>query len=331
MTIRLALCAVMLAAPDVSASTTLAASAMRWDAMGHWTIAAIAYERLQPATRARVDALVRRHPDLDSLSRGLDLRTSDGSRELFMRASVWPDVVRRDPRFHDEADPASRPTPMLPGYPDMKRRASWHYMSQSFSTDGTTALALQHPGTVTHVAALARALGDSSVPASIRAYNLSWIAHVVGDLHQPLHGTSRASRALPQGDAGGNAVRVQIGPLPADSINLHAYWDRALSRANRDGSAVALARQLAVATPIAAESPEIRVPSGSALETTIGAWAAESATLARYLVYDIDERVAGAAPPRTTAAYDRLAIITARQRVTIAGYRLAALLEARLR
>lgn len=328
---RLALCAVMLAVPALSASTTPPASVMRWDAMGHWTIAAIAYERLRPATRARVDALLLRHPDLDSLARGLDLRTSSGSRELFMRASVWPDVVRRDPRFHDEADPASRPTRMLPGYPDMKRRASWHYMSQSFSTDGTTTLALQQPSTVTHVAALAHALGDSSVPASIRAYNLSWIAHVVGDLHQPLHGTSRASREFPQGDAGGNAVRVQVGALPADTINLHAYWDRVLSRSNRDGSAVTLARQLAAATLIAADSPDIRVPSGSALETTIGAWAAESATLARYLVYDIDERVAGAAPPRTTPAYDRLASVIARQRVTIAGYRLAALLESQLR
>ena len=37
--------------------------AWAWNAAGHRIVAAIAYDQLTPATRARVDDLIRRHPD----------------------------------------------------------------------------------------------------------------------------------------------------------------------------------------------------------------------------------------------------------------------------
>lgn len=330
MTLQFTLSAVLTGLSAMSLVAIPSSGGARWDALTHHVIAAIAYERLQPGTRARVDSLLRFHPDLESLRRGLDVATPDGSRELFMRVSVWPDLVRRDPRFYDEASTASVATPLLPGYPDMQRHASWHYMSQSFATDGTTPAVLGVPNTVTQLAALARAVGDASVPAAVRAYDLAWVVHIVSDLHQPLHGTSRSSRRFPNGDAGGNSERVQHGAMPGDTINLHAFWDGVVTRANRGGAPLELARRLAIATPVDVKSTEISVNDLS-LDATLGDWAAESATLARYVVYDIDPRAEGAAPPRTTPAYERLAEQIARQRVTLAGYRLAALLETRLR
>ncbi len=304
-------------------------SALRWDATGHQVIAAIAYERLRPATRARVNALLRRHPDLDSLARGLDLGTDGGARELFMRASVWPDQIRRDPRFYNETDPSSRATPFLPGFPDMKRRAGWHYVNRSFATDGTATILPGTRNTVTEMGALARALGDSGVSAPVRAYGLSWLIHVVGDLHQPLHGISRSSRRHPLGDSGGNAERVRHGPLPADTLNLHAYWDGLPGRAARGAAVAEVARHLTGALPSSSGDPETRVDP-AALETTIARWADESATLARYVVYDLDERQEGDAPIRISFDYDRRAGEIARHRMTLAGYRLAALLESTL-
>lgn len=53
-------------------------------------------------------------------------------------------------------------------------------------------------------------------------FNLRFLIHYVGDVHQPLHATSRYTQDYPNGDAGGN-----LYPL-ADMGNideLHALWD----------------------------------------------------------------------------------------------------------
>ena len=301
-----------------------------WDATGHRAIAAIAYDRLQPATRARVDALLRSHPALDSLSVGLDVSSPVGARELFLRASVWPDLIRRDRRFYTETDPASVPTPLLAGFPTMARRAGWHYLTRSFSTDGTPTQSLQAPNAATILPGLADALADAALPASIRAYDLSWIMHIVGDLHQPMHGTSRSTAARLNGDAGGNAEWVQLGATSADTMNLHAVWDGLVGRESRTIQLDSLAQQLTAGFPLSRGGSDYTIPDGAALAAVVSDWADESATLARYVAYDFPPREVGGAPPRLTTAYLTLAGAIARQRVTLAGYRLAALLEARL-
>jgi hypothetical protein len=118
--------------------------------------------------------------------------------------------------------------------------------------------------------------------------------------------------------------------MPRDTINLHAYWDGVLTRANPGATPADVARGVMSAFTIATNSPDVVVQRGPLLASTIGRWADESATLARYVAYDIDERLDGAAPPRTSAAYDLLAEAIARQRIALAGYRLAALLETAL-
>jgi hypothetical protein len=322
----------LLAAPKAPfrAPSPARITSARWDATGHRAIAAIAYARLRPATRARVDALLRRHPDLDSLARGLDMGAPDTPQELFLRASIWPDGIRRDPRFFTETDTAAAPVPLLPGYPDMARHASWHYLSRSFATDGTPTLLLQTPNALTAMAGFADALGDTRVPESVRAYGLVWLIHVIGDLHQPLHGTSRSNAAHPTGDAGGNGEWVQMGPQPTDTVNLHAVWDGLLGQTDRDVPAPVLAQRLTSALPIAPGNADLVIPAGAALAGAIGTWADESATLARYLSYNFQDRAAGSAPPVLTPAYVQLAQSVGRQRVVLAGYRLAAVIEARL-
>jgi len=86
-------------------------------------IAAIAYDRLTPATRARVDELIRRHPDY---ARFLTPAAS-GARAAFIAASVRADQIRSDPRFYDESGSAAAPTPLLAGFPSMARHAAWHH------------------------------------------------------------------------------------------------------------------------------------------------------------------------------------------------------------
>lgn len=69
----------------------------------------------------------------------------------------------------------------------------------------------------------------AALPASsrasddVRTYDLVWILHLVGDTHQPLHGSGRYTRQSPDGDAGGNAE--QVIPATGEMVALHAYWD----------------------------------------------------------------------------------------------------------
>jgi len=48
------------------------------------------------------------------------------------------------------------------------------------------------------------------------------LLHYIGDIHQPLHATSRVDSSYPAGDRGGNEF-----PLPSvdGAKNLHAVWD----------------------------------------------------------------------------------------------------------
>ena len=307
------------------------ADARRWDAVGHRAMAAIAYDRLRPATRARVGDIMRAHPDIAALGANVNINTATGIREVFLRASVWPDQIRGDARFYQETDSSAQPTPLLPGYPTMARRAGWHYLSRSFSTDGTPTIPLVEPNVATVFPSLAEALGDHALSPGFRAYSLSWIIHVVGDLHQPLHGTSRSAADQPDGDAGGNRVWVQLRGFERDSINLHAVWDGWVGRPSRDllidDVAAALARELPMAE--AHQDDALILPRGASLATTVRGWADESATLARYMAYELPPR-AGSTLPVLTDAYVALGTRMARQRLALSAYRLAAVIEAQL-
>lgn len=46
--------------------------------------------------------------------------------------------------------------------------------------------------------------------------------HYAGDIHQPLHATSRVDHEYPQGDRGGNSFKL---PSKDGANNLHAVWD----------------------------------------------------------------------------------------------------------
>ena len=73
-----------------------------WNSTGHKAIALIAYERLTPVTKQRVDQLLARHPDYPKWIAGIT--TADRGRAAFLAASVWPDTIRSDPRFPLRSD-----------------------------------------------------------------------------------------------------------------------------------------------------------------------------------------------------------------------------------
>jgi hypothetical protein len=66
-----------------------------------------------------------------------------------------------------------------------------------------------------------KVLADSGASTDARAQALTFLIHLVGDIHQPLHAADNLDR-------GGNLVKVSL-PTPLQrSENLHALWDSTL-------------------------------------------------------------------------------------------------------
>jgi hypothetical protein len=294
----------------------LALPASAWNYSGHCIVAEIAYERLTPQARARVDRMIRDHPDYNRIFTlgAADATKSDPAalaRYAFVHAAPWPDlIIYNDDRFYDELAPNAQPTPLLPGFPDMMRHRAWHYFDTPYSGDGTAVIEQQPPHLMTELPRLLSEIG--TVDSRQAAYDLPWLEHLAGDVHQPLHLTGRFLRSQPKGDAGGNFVFVEPGRT------LHSLWDDAAApRDLSDDDVVRYARE------ITAEYPAGPPPS---LDPTH--WAAESFDLDKSAVYTFGLETGSKEHPLTLPpGYEERAKKIARQRVALAGYRLAGALN----
>jgi hypothetical protein len=285
--------------------------AAAWNYSGHWIIAEIAYGRLTPQARVRVDELIRRHPDYSGmLSKDAPVEPAARARYAFVYAAAWPDLIRGDDRFYDETRPDARPTPPLPGYPDMMRHGAWHYFDVPISGDGAPVVEQQPPHLMSELPRLLAEIATAHPPQAV--YDLPWIEHLTGDAHQPLHATSRFLKSQPKGDAGGNLVIVEPGRT------LHSLWDDAA--APRDLSYQDVVRY---AGEITAEYPATDLGSLEPRE-----WVMESFELDKSAVYTFGLETGSKEHPLVPPeGYEQTAKRLARQRVALAGYRLATVLN----
>lgn len=298
-----------------------------WNETGHRIIAAIAYDNLTPQARARIDAMLRRHPDYESiLTKGAPAGTAGKARAAFLVASYWPDTIRNDPRFYDETRTNFQITPLLPGFSEMGRHTMWHYVDFNFSEDGTPIPPIETPNALGELSRLIDLVGTPGGDASMDAlatYSLPWLIHLAGDVHNPLHTVSRYSRGLPKGDRGGNDVWVR----PAGNstgLNLHAYWDNLggtdPSPAYVDRFAGELTQEYKAKNP------------GLVVETHPETWVVEGFHNARSVAYTFGrENGSKEEPLGLSKSYEESAKELSRERLAAAGLRLAAVLNAQLR
>jgi hypothetical protein len=285
-----------------------------WNGHGHMLIAAVAWAELTPAAKARVSQLLVRNPDYAAWTAGVP--EPDKGRVAFLKASTWPDAIRSAPGYvrDDIATSGARATQNI-GYADHLVHPYWHYRDEAFSPDGTPLPPPEAPNASTQIEAFTTAL-RSNASDDVKSYDLAWLEHLVGDVHQPLHAVSRFTKDAPQGDHGGNSVNLCAEP--GCRSGLHGFWDGALGRSEDPASILAEAEGLP------------RAPDGVARIADDRVWLAESATLARNAVY-APPIGAGLGPYAPTPAYTDLARQVARGRAALAGRRLAALINANLR
>jgi len=299
-----------------------------WNNTGHMSVARIAYLNLStdPANniRAKVDALLTQHPDFNTLARGIGANDPNRGLIIFLRAATWPDLIKDDPRFVEGDEPSpSDPTP-LPGFPTMIRGRNWHFINVPFSSDGTATKPPKPINALVKIVEFRSAIGNSAVQPNIQAYDLSWLLHLVGDIHQPLHSVARFTTAHTNGDRGGNDVKL------SDGSNLHTFWDDVFGSNETPQFITNLAKGITDETK-PGDQGELIIPNDGAAEQTISLWITESATLAKYFVYTIGKDGIGDPKPTITAKYQAVAKLIARHRIAVGGYRLAAMLNDRLK
>ncbi|MBL8395696.1 MAG: S1/P1 nuclease [Candidatus Accumulibacter sp.] len=293
------------------AATLLCTSpAAAWNAAGHRISALIAWQRLDPGSRAAITALLRQHPDFARWqARG---KGAEPGLATFLEASTWPDDIRRDQRFYSAGN--EEPTPTLPGFPDMERRLEWHYIDRPLDMLPTTRAPAGELDRRLNM--LVSTLANQGVQPSERAYALPWLIHLVGDAHQPLHAASRHT-ADGESDNGGNALLI-TNPfnMRHPSMSLHRYWD--------DLPGPPWLRDDRLAGTVSALT-ERHPPTGGS--STPALWIEESWLIARRYAYPESEDK----PPTISPSFHERSQEIANHRITQAGYRLAELLRALFR
>jgi hypothetical protein len=268
---------------------TCAPPAFAWGPQGHRTIGAIADRLLTPQAHAAVTQL---------LADDLDKFGNPSGRTTLEAVSVWADEISHTPAAHP----------------------SWHYDDAPIC--GTEPKAQYCPDGQCNTEQQKRlilVLADPHAAPRERNEALKWIVHLVGDIHQPLH-------AANNDDRGGNLVPVVLaGVRTHGRENLHRVWDSDLvtlalhvrGHQQPPRNIDALAREAhGLAAEVGQGSPD--------------SWALESNNLARNVAYAYPGFACNSPPQGTVVldlSYQQKAEVVVRERLLLAGARLAALLN----
>jgi hypothetical protein len=236
-----------------------ASPALAWGPTGHRAVGRIAERHLAPETAREVGALL--------------------GPERLTYTTTWADEIRSDPAW--------------------SKAESWHWVTIPMGV--TYADSKKNPAgdVLETIARFERVLADRAAPRIERQQAVKWLAHLVGDLHQPMHVGTRDDR-------GGNEVLVLWFGEPS---NLHSVWDQGMIEQTRLSS-MELAEKVDAATPEQVKAWQASSP----LE-----WADESRRLGE-AAYGLGDRRLG-----FKYLFDHWPSVE--QRVRQAGVRLAGLLD----
>ena len=289
-------------------------SALAWHDTGHMLVAQIAYLRLTPAAKERVEKLLippqGRRPWIHLCAGYYTPATCEKTYDP-VTIAVWMDDFRGD---------------SLNGVYD-----NWHYINYRPFFDGIPERTDVGPEPTNVLDRINWAVNTlRPMPRQERrddkrdAEALGFLYHLVGDVHQPLHAATRYTAAKPDGDAGGNGFTIK--KPDGTNTSLHFFWDsgagrfkgfeelkRPLDQASRE-------RLRTVAEELMKTYPAESMPEWKNTEPL--AWVEESNRIAREFAYTKTKE--GEAP---SAAYTQEAQRIVGQRVALAGYRMAEVLN----
>ena len=245
-----------------------------WDHPGHMTTAVIAFaeiEKARPDLIDKIGLLLMKHPSPAPFwVATVGARGKERTRRMFIEASRWPD----DAKFtHDD-----KPT---------WHTARWSILADDASPEAKELVDSRKGRPIGNaLEALALNAGMLSNPESQpfeRALALSWVMHIMGDIHQPLHVSDLVSKDFPSGNAAGTLAYVW-DPLADSAMPLHILWDSNSRRSTKledvDGYAQAIIEMF----------PRSSLPELSPFKgpESFREWALESHQVAKDWAYDIE-------------------------------------------
>ncbi len=200
---------------------------LAWNAAGHHLMAAIAWDLLSVQQQDYWADILEHHPrfkkDFEKNIPKFVRKNPETYKEwIFRRASTWPDIARGIPAKQR----------------DKFHHSNWHYINYPLFLDKKVNTKFLNRSTkwkgkfnnnLNIIQAIKGNLAVLSKQGSTKkekALALSWVLHLVGDAHQPLHSTALFSeKYFKKGDRGGNSIKISG---QGHITNLHWYWDSRL-------------------------------------------------------------------------------------------------------
>ena len=188
----------------------LSSTSYAWWEAGHMLVADIAYANLNSNAKKVVKDLLP-YMDAESTARNSYSYNQTNPNYSLMAISHWPDDLHAFPNY-------------------LSTTRTWHYIEDAYSEDGTEIPSIiPRDNVVWAINQFRNHLGQKKANKYSRARALAYLVHFVGDIHQPMHCAELHSAILPNGDRGGNSYKIYYKEDNGDVIhNLHALWDSAL-------------------------------------------------------------------------------------------------------
>ncbi|WP_053074187.1 S1/P1 nuclease [Chromobacterium sp. LK1] len=174
----------------LSACALPSTQALAWGQEGHRVTGYIAQQLLSPQAKAVVNQLI---PNAD-----------------FAQLALYMDQHKQDLKQQ------------LPG------SDKWHYNDEPVCNGVEEDDCPNGNCASNQIERYSKVLADKSAGKAARAQALTFLIHMIGDIHQPLH-------AADNHDRGGNDVRVRLAGSSKVS-NLHSVWDTALVQQALNGA-----------------------------------------------------------------------------------------------
>jgi len=297
------------------------ASSFAWNGFGHMVVADVAYRDLQahaPQLLARIDALLKLNPNYGKWIAGYP--ASQQQEIAFVQAAHWADDIKASGSgYYSDGDDGGN-TPVEPvasynlGYSpnDTAMHKYWHFVDNGFSPDGTAVLPTPTPNVTERIPVFEQTLASTTATDALKSYDLVWLIHLVGDIHQPLHASDRFTVDAPTGDAGGNLVHTTCSS--GCQGTLHATWDDILGTSTSPTAAISYAAGLTI-------------PTGTSVGLPPATWASESLAMAKGDAYSTISHWT-TDTHTLSSSYLSKAKSDSRTRVALAGARLSHLIQA---
>jgi hypothetical protein len=265
----------------------LPSPAFAWWDYGHKSVATIAYAELTPQAKREITELIKHSRELD---------TPECKIRSLEDAAYWPDCIR----VYNERFNYTFP---------------WHYQDIDVCRPFDIKAGCKDGSCVTaQITRNLKLLADKKLPMRERLIALAFVAHLLGDLHMPLH-------VGEHGDNGGNKIDASYGAI-GGKLNLHSIWDGLLAEraiSSPPGGPRGILAQLAPGDIAAMQQGNVE------------AWARETWQLSRDDVYGLmfDNPCKGktTGPVKMDEAMTQKLIPAVRLQIARGGLRLAKLLN----